>query len=145
MAAPQGSSVFDAMIDDARLDAIDAKLQAELVERLIAAGGDNPIGALIEIGRKAGLEREVRSWIGPGQPLPLPTDGIRRLVSAGDLLSDAWLDEVAKRLDIDRSQVERRYSTLVPSLVKTMTPRGEVPSRRVVLLGLESLRRRAAK
>jgi uncharacterized protein YidB (DUF937 family) len=145
MAAPQGSSVFDAMIDEGRLDAIDAKLLAELVERLIGSGGDNPIGALIELGRKAGLDGEVRSWIGPGQPLPLQTDGIRRLVTAGDLLADAWLDEVATRVNIDRSQVERRFSTLIPSLVKTMTPRGEVPSSRVVLLGLESLRRRAVK
>ena len=145
MAAPQGSSVFDAMIDDGRLDAIDVKLLAELVERLAGTGGENPIDALVKLGTKAGLEREVRSWIGPGQPLPLPIDGIRRMVTTGDLLADPWLTEVATRVGIDRSQVERRYSTLIPSLVKTMTPRGEVPSSRVVSLGLESLRRRAAK
>jgi uncharacterized protein YidB (DUF937 family) len=145
MAAPQGSSVFDAMIDDGRLEAIDVKLLAEIIERLVASGGENPIDALAKLGIKAGLEREVRSWIGPGQPLPLPIDGIRRMVATGDLLTDPWLSEVATRVGIDRSQVERRYSTLIPSLVKTMTPRGEVPSSRVVSLGLESLRRRAAK
>ena len=88
MAAPQGSSVFDAMVDANRLDAIDTKLLAELVERLAGSGNDNPIGALVELGRAAGFEREVRSWIGPGQPLTLPVDGIARLVAAGKLLAD---------------------------------------------------------
>ena len=145
MAAPPGKSVFDAMIDAKALDAIDTKLLAELVERLAGSGNDNPIGALVEAGQAAGLEREVRSWIGPGQPLTLPVDGIARIVAAGKLLADPWLHDVASRVGIDRSQVERRYATLIPSLVKTMTPRGEVPSSRVVWLGLESLRRRAAK
>lgn len=145
MAAPQGTSVFDAMVDAKALDAIDTKLLAELVERLAGSGNDNPIGALVDLGRAASLEREVRSWIGAGQPLPLPVDGIARMVAAGKLLADPWLDEVASRVSVDRPQVERRYAALIPSLVKSMTPRGEVPSSRVVWLGLESLRRRAAK
>lgn len=145
MAAPQGSSVFDAMIDAGRLDAIDTRLLAELAERLAASGKDNPVVALIELGSRVGLEREVRSWVGPGQAVPLTTDGLARLVNADALLGNPWLDQVASRLGVDRSQVERRYSTLIPSLVKTLTPRGEVPSSRVVGMGLESLRRKAAK
>ena len=145
MAAPQGTSVFDAMIDAKALDAVDATLVRELVERLAGSGADNPIGALVDLGRGAGFEREVRSWIGPGQALPLPVDGVARLVAAGGLLADPWLDQVRKRVDLDRAQIERRYATLIPSLVKSMTPRGEVPSSRVVWLGLAALRRRAAK
>ena len=145
MSAAQGSSVFDAMIDAGRLDATDGQLLAELVERLSQCGDDNPIGSLVEVCSKAGFAREVRSWIGPGQPLPLPADGMARIAAAGSLLDDAWLASVAGRAGVDRPQVERRYALLIPSLVKTMTPRGEVPSSRVVSIGLESLRRRAAK
>jgi uncharacterized protein YidB (DUF937 family) len=138
-------SVFDALIDDGRLDGVDARLLAELVERLTGCGAENPIGSLVGIAEKAGLQREVRSWIGPGQPLPLPPDGMDKLASGGELFDQAWLTQVGGRLGIDQTQLARRLSRLIPMLVKTLTPRGEIPSSRVVSVGLESLRRRAAR
>jgi uncharacterized protein YidB (DUF937 family) len=145
MAVPN-PNVFDALVDVGAPDPVDARLLAELVERMLRCPpGDNPLAALIDDVRRAGFDAEVRSWTEQAQPLRLPPDGVLRMTNNGKLVDDAWLKQVAQRVRMDTLQISRRYAALVPYVVKTLTPRGEVPSRRVVEIGLESLGQRAAR
>ena len=139
------ANVFDSLIDAGRLDAAGASLLAELVERLSRPGIDNPLETLVRLAQAAGYTREVRSWIGPGQPLALPADGIDRMAAEGGLLDEAWLADISHRHGIEPTEARRRLSLLIPMLVKTLTPRGEIPSSRVVSVGLEALKKRAAR
>lgn len=139
------ASVFDSLIDAGRLDAVSSSLLSELVERLACASDDNPVALLVRLAERAGHDREVRSWIGPGQPLPLTAEGVSAIAAGGELFDEAWIGQISQRHALEPAETKRRLAQLIPMLVKTLTPRGEIPSSRVVSLGLEALRKRAAR
>jgi uncharacterized protein YidB (DUF937 family) len=146
MAGPQSPSVFDTLVDVGRLDATDASLLDALVERLESKGGNEAaLRALVDQCTAAGYGAAVRSWVGPGQPAPIPPDGVLALVMTGGVLDEAWLQAAATRAGVTPEVAARRYALIIPLLVKTLTPRGSIPSDRVVAVGLASMRRRAAK
>ena len=142
-------SVFDALATDTTSDdPLDQRLMAELAARLSAMKDVNALQALLDDFRAVGFDADVKAWLAPGQssaPPPLPIDAIERVAALGHVFDRAWLDEVAKRSNTDTQTVVRRLAALLPRAVKILTPRGEVPTQRALTIGLDGLRRKAAK
>jgi uncharacterized protein YidB (DUF937 family) len=147
MASP--TSVFDALAADSRSeDPLDQRLLAEFAERLATRADPNPLARLLDDFAVAGFGADVRAWLAPGQssaPPPLPPDAIERVATVGHVLDHPWLAAAASRNGVDVAVACRRLGALVPRAVKALTPRGEVPTPRALSIGLEGLRRKAAR
>src|SRR5690348_14282174 len=141
-------SVFDALSTDSRIDdPLDQRLLADFAERLGTAPA-NGLTALLDDFRLAGYDTDVRAWLAPGQssaPPPLPVDAIERVATIGDVFDHDWLAQWATRKGIDKDTAARRLGGLLRKVVKALTPRGEVPSARALSIGLDGLRRKAAR
>lgn len=68
-----------------------------------------------------GLSQQADSWISTGPNEPISPDDVER--SLGD-----QVDQVAQQLGIDRGQASEILSGLLPGLVNTVSPDGQVPS-----------------
>ena len=148
MSAPR-PSVFDALAADSRsLDALDQRLLGDFADQLAARPQINALQALLDDARAAGYEADVRAWLAPGQsasPPPLPPDAITAIAREGHAIDMQWLEDEAKRTGVDLDLVTRRLAALVPAAVKALTPRGDVPTARALLIGLDGLRRKAVR
>jgi uncharacterized protein YidB (DUF937 family) len=148
MSAPN-PSVFDSLAADARSeDPLDARLLAEIGARLADYAGGNPLAALLADFRAQGFEREVGTWLAPGlsgSPAPLPSGAVEKVGAHSQVINEAWLADLSKRNRVDRATVSRRLANLLPRAIKTLTPRGEVPSERALAIGLDVLQRRASR
>ena len=142
-------SVFDALAADTPSDdPLDQRLLAEVADRLSAIKDVNALQALLDDFRAIGYDNDVKAWLAPGQssaPPPLPVDAIDRVAGLGHVFDRAWLDDVARRTSTDPQTVSRRLAALLPRAVKILTPRGDVPTLRALSIGLDGLRRKAAK
>ena len=145
MIAPR-SSVFDPADRDPRGDdPLDRRLLAEFAARLAALQEANPLERLLNDFRAAGFEADVRAWLAPGQsstPPPLPVDAMDRVAAHSTVLDRPWLDDVAARTGIEAGLVAQRLGALLPGAIKSLTPRGAVPSARALAIGLDTLQRR---
>jgi len=155
MSALRGS-VFDALAADARpADPLDQRLLADFADRLAPRpegngleAQANPLQMLLEDFRAAHFGDDVRAWLAPGQaasPPPLPAEAITAVATSGRVIDQAWLDAEAARYKVDVDTVVRRLAALIPSVVKALTPRGEVPTARALLIGVDGLRRRPVR
>jgi len=149
MIAPQ-PSVFDGLTSDD--DRLDGRLLGELVDRVATLQGRdvsaNGVNVLIDDFKKGGFESYVYSWLAPGQsaaPDPMPPEVLDKVSQEGQVISTDWLAHVAVDTGLSRPEVTRRFSVLVPVVVKALMPRGTVPSRAAVQIGLDALKRRAAR
>jgi uncharacterized protein YidB (DUF937 family) len=61
------------------------------------------------------------------------------------VLDHDWLAQTAVRNGLDKDTAARRLGALVPKVVKALTPRGELPTARALSIGLDGLRRKAAR
>jgi uncharacterized protein YidB (DUF937 family) len=141
-------SVFDALSTDTRVeDALDQHLLADFAERLASLPFSNAMQTLLDDFRTAGFETDVRTWLAPGQTSapPLPAEAIERVAMIGHVFDHDWLTQMATRNGIDKATAMRRLAGLLPKVVKALTPRGEVPTPRALLIGLDGLRRKAAR
>jgi len=149
MSSPPRSSVFDALATDARsLDALDQRLLADFADRLAAPADANPLQVLLADARAAGFDADVRAWLAPGQsaaPPPLPPEAITAIARQGHVIDGAWLGQEAQSHGVDVDTITRRLAALLPGVVKALTPRGDVPTPRALLIGLDGLRRRAVR
>jgi uncharacterized protein YidB (DUF937 family) len=140
-------SVFDALATDSRIDdPLDQRLLADFAQRLGASA--NGLQTLLDDFHLAGYDSDVRAWLAPGQsssPPPLPLDAIDRVATIGHVFDHDWLAQTATRNGIDKDVAARRLAALLPKVVKALTPRGEVPSARALSIGLDGLRRKAAR
>jgi len=145
MIAPR-TSVFDTGARDPRGDdPLDRRLLAEFAARLSALQDSNPLQRLLADFRAAGFDADVRAWLAPGQsstPPALPADAIDRVAARSTVLDRPWLDDVAARAGTDAATVAQRLCALLPGAIKSLTPRGEVPSPRALAIGLDTLQRR---
>ncbi len=145
MSAPS-PGVFDAPARDVRSDdPLDRRLLADFAARLAALSDTNPLQRLLDDFRAAGYATDVRAWLAPGQssaPPALPSDAVLRVAAGSIVLDRPWLDGVAARNALDAPAVAQRLAALLPGAIKSLTPRGEVPSTRALAIGLDTLQRR---
>jgi len=60
------------------------------------------------------------------------------------VLDAEWLHEVVTAAKAPEAEVVQRYADMIPKMIKALTPRGEIPSARVLAAGFEAMRRRSA-
>jgi uncharacterized protein YidB (DUF937 family) len=148
MSAPR-PSVFDALATDPRAaDVLDQRLLADFADRMAAKSSANSLQMLLDDVRAAGFDADVRAWLAPGQstsPPPLPPEAIIGVARQGQVIDGAWLAQEAQSIGVDVDLIARRLAALVPGVVKALTPRGDVPTARALLIGLDGLRRKAVR
>ncbi|WP_084557259.1 YidB family protein [Hamadaea tsunoensis] len=87
-----------------------------------AQGGQNgQLGGLMDQLNSAGLGQQVQSWVGTGENQPV----------TGQQLTDALgadnLDQVAQQAGIAPDQAADQLAQVLPQLVDTATPNGQMP------------------
>ena len=72
--------------------------------------------------QERGLGTAVRSWIGPGQNLPMSADQVHQAFGTNTLT------DLAVRLGISPQQLAERVSELLPQAIDHLTPNGVLPT-----------------
>jgi uncharacterized protein YidB (DUF937 family) len=80
------------------------------------------LDALIRQFDQAGLGREMGSWIGTGQNLPISPDQLAQVFGRGSL------EQMAQTSGLGVDQVSNGLSDLLPQLIDRVTPEGRVPA-----------------
>jgi len=140
--------VFDALAAEPDVtNPVDAHVVAAFAARLAAYPPGHPLESLLGDFRDAGYARDVQSWLAPGASAAptLPVEAVTRAIGDDHVISDAWIVDTCRSTGLDRIVLLTRLAALVPWAVKTLTPRGELPSPRGMQMGLDVLRRRAAR
>jgi len=83
------------------------------------AGG---LGGLVDQFTKSGLGDVVSSWVGTGQNLPISADQITKA------LGGSQLGDLAKQAGLTPEKASSMLANVLPGLVDSLTPKGEVPS-----------------
>ena len=94
-------------------------LQAVAGHVFDSAGGVNGIVAQLQ---QAGLGRQVASWSGTGNNLPVSADQIAAALSSDQLQG------LAQRFGIDLNQLPQVLSQLLPQAIDKASPDGVLPS-----------------
>jgi uncharacterized protein YidB (DUF937 family) len=94
-----------------------AKIRAELQELV----GDLDLASLKQRFDSSGLGAKVDSWISTGKNLPATADDIKSAL--GDKL-----ELLAGRLGIGTDEAAESTAEVLPDVVDTLTPEGEVPA-----------------
>ncbi len=89
------------------------------------AGGGVPggLGDLIDQFRNAGLGRKADSWVATGQNEPVNE---KEMAQA---LGPDLVDMIARQTGLDRAELLKRLSQILPQAVDHMTPGGRLPPR----------------
>ena len=98
-----------------------------------SAGG---LAELLERFQRAGYGEQVRSWVGTGQNMPLPSDALESVFGRGGLA------EIARRAGLSEQDTTRGLSQLMPEVVDRVTPEGRVPAADSLLASVDALARR---
>lgn len=78
------------------------------------------IGGLLKQLQGSGLERQITSWLGNGQNLPVTPTQIK------DALGNEQVREIAQKLGIPVDEVLKLLSQFLPGAVDQMSPDGEL-------------------
>lgn len=71
--------------------------------------------------QQAGYGRQADSWVSTGQNLPIDADALQQTLGQGQL------GRIAQQLGMAHGDVAGGLAALLPQLVDTMTPQGQVP------------------
>lgn len=90
--------------------------------------------------QQAGLGQHVESWVSTGANLPISADQLHQVLGSGAI------GQIASQLGLDHAQVSGGLAQLLPQLVNSLTPNGQVPDNHADLLseGLALLAGRGA-
>jgi uncharacterized protein YidB (DUF937 family) len=99
-------------------------LQAAL--GLIQQNGGLP--GVISMFEQSGLGQHAQSWVGGGANLPISADQIKQVLGSGAV------QQIASQLGMDHGQVAGGLAQMLPQLINSMTPNGQVPANHADLL-----------
>jgi len=85
-------------------------------------GNQGGLGALLARLNEAGLGEQVASWIGKGQNLPVSAEQISQAFGG------AGLGDMAAMLGMSGDQLAGKVAELLPQVVDSLTPDGQLPS-----------------
>jgi len=85
-------------------------------------GGGGGLGALLQQFQQAGLGDQIQSWIGTGQNMPVSPDQLTQAFGQGSL------QQMAAQSGLGVDQVSGGLSQLLPQLIDSLTPQGQVPA-----------------
>ena len=81
------------------------------------------LGDLMDQFRNAGLGKKADSWVATGRNEPLEEEEV------GKALGPDLLDVLARQTGLDRAELLKRLSQVLPEAVDKMTPEGRLPPR----------------
>ena len=84
------------------------------------AGQGGGFGGIVEQLQKAGLGKQVGSWLGQGQNLPVSADQLR------DALDNEQVRQLAAKFGIDPDAVLKLLSEHLPGAVDAASPNGKL-------------------
>ncbi|MFD9411937.1 YidB family protein [Streptomyces sp. NPDC059989] len=87
-----------------------------------AAGGNNPLGGLMDMLTKSGLADQAQSWIGTGDNQPVSADQIKEALPADTL------QKVAGEAGVSPEAAAEQIAQVLPQAVDKLTPTGAIPS-----------------
>jgi len=94
--------------------------QVSVVSALIEKHGGLP--GIIDHLQQHGLGTAVRSWIRPGQNLPMSIDQVHEVFGSSTLI------ELAVRLGLSPQTLARQVAELLPLAIDYLTPAGSMPA-----------------
>jgi uncharacterized protein YidB (DUF937 family) len=86
-----------------------------------APGGG--IGGLVQAFQQGGLGNVVQSWVGTGQNLPISAEQLQSVLGG----EGGPLAQIAGKLGMNPADVAGPLSQLLPQLIDTATPNGQLP------------------
>jgi uncharacterized protein YidB (DUF937 family) len=102
----------------------------------VLGGGSGGLGGLLEQFQRAGFGDQARSWVSPGQNLPIPADAVEQVFGRGGIA------DIARRAGLSEQDASRGLSQLMPEVVDRMTPDGQVPDDSSLEASVDSLAKR---
>ena len=108
----------------------------DFVDSLIRGSGSGAGGldTLLGMFRQHGLGEVVDSWVGTGHNLPISSDQLQ------SVLGSQRVQELARGLGLNSSQVSGALADLLPQVIDKLTPHGQVPSQDALAQGLDLLK-----
>jgi len=99
--------------------------EAQLLNAVTGLLGNQSTGGLaglVDQFTKSGLGDVVSSWVGTGQNLPISADQITKALGGGQL------GDLANKAGLSPEKASSMLANVLPGLVDSLTPKGEVPS-----------------
>jgi uncharacterized protein YidB (DUF937 family) len=102
-------------------------------------GGLGGLGALLEQLGQRGYREQVDSWVGTGPNLPVPDDALVQVFGG------QGLSRIASQAGLSEDQTREGLGRLLPEVVDTLTPAGQLPSQDDIQASLESFLQRMGR
>lgn len=119
-------SLFDSVAGMLTGDGSDDQPSGALMQhlgRLLASDGSGGgLSGLVQSFEQSGLGQVIGSWIGTGGNLPISPDQVQQVFGSGKL------GELAQSLGIQTDQVAAQLAQVLPHLIDSLTPNGQLPS-----------------
>jgi uncharacterized protein YidB (DUF937 family) len=84
--------------------------------------GGSPLNAILGMFQNSGLAEQAQSWVSTGQNLPVSGEQVQQALG-----SDV-VQAFAKQANIDPSQAANQLADVLPEIINTVTPNGQVPT-----------------
>ena len=83
--------------------------------------GGNGLQGIVSTMRSNGMGKQVQSWIGNGQNLPITGADVKKMVDPQKL------SQMARQQDMSPDEMSEHIAEALPNLVDQATPNGQVP------------------
>jgi uncharacterized protein YidB (DUF937 family) len=83
--------------------------------------GSKTLQGILSVLQSNGMDRQVQSWVGNGQNLPISGSDIKNAVDSQQLT------QMAKQQGMSPDQMSEHVAEALPNLVDQATPNGQVP------------------
>lgn len=91
------------------------------MQLLSNTGQNGGLVGLVQAFQDKGLGELIASWIGTGQNLPVSPEQIKAVLGGGQL------GQIAGQLGMNESQAAGGLADLLPQVIDTLTPNGQMP------------------
>jgi len=110
--------------------AVDATLMSTASQLIEKAGGVQGLAGVLQ---QHGLGEAVQSWVGTGANQPISGELLGQALQNGGLGS--LVEEAASKLGMDQNELLGQIAQVLPHVVNSLTPDGQMPSQGGIDLG----------
>ncbi|MFP5419094.1 MAG: YidB family protein [Gammaproteobacteria bacterium] len=110
------------------------QLMDVVTQMLSNTGQQGGLAGLAKMFQDKGMGEQIASWIGTGQNQSVSADQIKNVLGSGQL------GQIARQLGMDEQQAAGGLAGLLPQVVDTLTPGGQIPQGDVLEQGLALLK-----
>ena len=100
------------------------------------AGGLGGLGGLLQRMQQQGYADEAQSWVARGPNRPISPDALSRVFGRDGL------SQIASQAGVSEGEAQQGLSQLLPEVVDTLTPEGQLPAADQLLASIDDYARR---